>query len=239
MGPYWSSRLLPALHPQSLTLFLLVSPMGFTCAQAQLGPVPCPVPSRSPPPRIPLAPVAAHGPTCCSPFHGTRWVFSKHHFGAWARGPVGLCHLPALCDKHLDLHAHRPTQGMGQGPWGPQPRAEWRCPEQPRPCERVWPRVAQCPQVSLTPSPQLFMSLTWEAAALSVFRGEWRPGRQRLAGMSPLSLCSEQPVHGWWEAVLLHVPGGAALGEVAVWPWGLAPPEPRRWRGRRGPVTIR
>lgn len=43
----------------------------------------------SPPPRIPLAPVAAHGPTCCSPFHGTRWVFSKHHFGARACGPMG------------------------------------------------------------------------------------------------------------------------------------------------------
>ena len=91
-----------------------------------------PVSSHSPPPRTPLAPVAVHGPTCCSPVPGTRWVFSKHHLGARARLPVGLCHVPAVCDKHLDLHAHRPTRGTVQGPWGPQPRAEWRCPEQPR-----------------------------------------------------------------------------------------------------------
>lgn len=107
----------------------LVLPMVFTGTQAQLGPVPCPVPSHSPPPRTPLAPVAAHGPTCCSPFPGTRWVFSRHHPGAWACVPVALCHLPAVCDQHLDLHAHWPTWGMVQGPWGPQPRAEWRCPE--------------------------------------------------------------------------------------------------------------
>ena len=49
MGPYWSSRLLPALHPQSLTLFLLVSLMGFTCAQAQLSPFPCTVPTPDDP----------------------------------------------------------------------------------------------------------------------------------------------------------------------------------------------
>lgn len=72
-----------------------------------------------------------------------------------------------------------------------------------------------------------------------MFRGEWRPGRQCLAGTFPLSLCSEQPVHGWWEGVLLHVPGDVALEGVTGWPWGLAPSEPRRWRGRRGPITIR
>lgn len=90
-------------------------------------PLSCPLPLPSP--RTPLAPVAAHGPTCCSPFPGTRWVFSRHHPGARVCVPVVLCHLPAVCDQHLDLHAHWPTWGMVQGPWGPQPRAEWRCPE--------------------------------------------------------------------------------------------------------------
>lgn len=44
--------------------------------------------------------------------------------------------------------------------------------------------------------------------------------------MSPLSLCSEQPVHSWREAVLLHAPGGCGSGGSGLLTLGARSPSP-------------
>lgn len=107
--------------------------------------------------------MAVHGPTWYSPFPGTRWVFSKHHLEPGPAFPWGSV-IYQLCVT--SIWTSTPTGPHGApsaGPLGqPQPRAEWQCPEQ---LHGVWPRAVP------NAISRLSMSLTWEAVALSVFRG--------------------------------------------------------------------
>ena len=162
-------------------------------------------------------------------------MFSKHHFGARACGPVGSV-IYQLCVTSI-------WTSMLTGPHGAWGRAPGGLsPGQSGGAQSSHDHVNMCGPVS-TSVPNAISSAVHEfdlgGSSLICVQGGMETGKAAPRRDVPLSLCSEQPVHGWWEAVLLHALGGEALGEVAVWPWGLAPPEPRRWRGRRGPVTIR
>ena len=105
----------------------------------------CPlIPSHSPPTRAPLAPVTAHGPTCCFPFKGQACFQGQGGCSVnITREPVtepvtagpgfqwcSVIYHPCVTGVWTSMLTG-PHRARCWAPPGPQPRAEGRCPEEP------------------------------------------------------------------------------------------------------------